>query len=327
MFTAMLIDETPEGPRGQLVDLDEAALPDGPVSVEVAYSSLNYKDALAVTGAAPIARSLPMVAGIDLAGTITGSDDPAWPPGSQVVVTGCGIGERHWGGLAQRARLATEWLVPLPDGLTAHQAMQVGTAGVTAMLAVMALERHGAAPGEGPVLVTGASGGVGGLAIMLLARRGYAVTASTGRAAEGDYLRALGAEDVIPRSELSEPGRPLGSARWAAAVDTVGGHTLANACSTLRRGGVVAACGNASGMELPGSVAPFILRGVTMAGIDSVETPWAWRREAWSRLAAGLDLDLLGTLTEDVGLTEVPEASRRLLDGRVRGRLVVDCGR
>ncbi len=327
MFKAVLIEETEDGPSARLAELDEADLPDCPVAVDVAYSSINYKDALAVTGKAPIARTLPMVAGIDLAGTVTESDQPGPTAGDEVVVTGCGLSELHWGGLAQRARLEPDWIVPLPEAFTTHQAMQIGTAGFTAMLCVLALEDHGVASGGGPVLVTGAGGGVGGIAIALLAKLGYEVVASTGRSSEADYLRGLGASDVIDREELSEPGKPLAKERWAGAVDTVGGQTLASACSTTSYGGTVAACGNAGGMELPANVAPFILRGVTLAGVDSVQTPRERRLEAWRRLGEDLDASSLDTLTEDVGLTEVLDCAPRLLDGKVRGRLVVDTSR
>jgi acrylyl-CoA reductase (NADPH) len=319
VFKAVLIEESDERPEARLAELDESDLPEDPVEVEVAWSSLNYKDALAITGKAPIARKLPMVAGIDLAGTTGDGDD--------VLVTGCGLGETHWGGLSQRARMEQDWIVPLPDAFSAHQAMQLGTAGFTAMLCVLALEDHGLAPGGGPVLVTGAGGGVGGVAIAVLAKLGYEVVASTGRSSEEDYLRELGASELIDREELSEPGKPLAKERWAAAVDTVGGQTLASVCSTTSYGGTVAACGNAGGMDLPANVAPFILRAVTLAGVDSVNTPRERRLEAWRRLAEDLDPKLLDTLTDDIGLSEVLDAAPRLLEGKVRGRLVVDTSR
>jgi acrylyl-CoA reductase (NADPH) len=326
VFNAVLIEETGDKPRGRLAELDEDRLPDAPVAVDVAYSSLNYKDALAITGSAPIARTLPMVAGIDLAGTVTASDDPATAAGDAVLVNGCGIGERHWGGLAQRARLDADWLVPLPAAFTARQAMAIGTAGFTAMLCVLALEDHAVAP-DGAVLVTGAAGGVGSVAIALLAALGHDVIASTGRPAEADYLRRLGAADVIDRAELAEPGKALAKERWAAAVDTVGGQTLANVCAGTAYGGTVAACGNAGGMGLPATVAPFILRAVKLIGVDSVRCPRPRRLEAWRRLGEQLDVALLDTMTEEIGLTEAPDASERLLAGEVRGRLVVDVNR
>jgi acrylyl-CoA reductase (NADPH) len=327
MFNAVLIEETEGKPRGRLTELEDDALPEGSVTVDVAFSSINYKDALAITGAAPIARSYPMVAGIDLAGTVTDSSHEAYAVGDEVLATGYGLGERHWGGLAQRARLDGDWLVPLPAAFTPCQAMQIGTAGFTAMLCVLALEDHAVRPGSGEVLVTGAGGGVGGVAIAILAKLGHRVVASTGRSAEADYLRGLGAADVIDRSELSEPGKPLGKERWAGAVDTVGGETLANLCATLRYGGAVAACGNASGMKLPASVAPFILRAVTLAGVDSVQTPRDRRLEAWSRLVEDLDPAMLDRITEEVGLTEAVDIAPRVLDGQVRGRVVVSTNR
>jgi acrylyl-CoA reductase (NADPH) len=273
VFKAVLIEETDDGPRGRPAELDDDRLPDGAVTVDVAYSSLNYKDALAITGSAPIARTLPMVAGIDLAGTVAASEDPAIGAGDAVLVNGCGIGERHWGGLAQRARLDPDWLVPLPGAFTARQAMAIGTAGFTAMLCVRALEEHEVVAGDGPVLVTGAAGGVGSVAIALLAALGHEVVASTGRPSEADYLRRLGAADIIDRAELSEPGKSLAKERWKAAVDTVGGQTLANVCAGTAYGGTVAACGNAGGMGLPATVAPFILRAVKLIGVDSVRCP------------------------------------------------------
>jgi acrylyl-CoA reductase (NADPH) len=327
MFSAVLIDETDGKPKGRLAQLDDADLPSGSVSIDVAFSSLNYKDALAITGTAPIARKLPMVAGIDLAGTVTDSSHRDYAAGDEVLATGYGIGESHWGGLAQRARLDGDWLVPLPGTFTSRQAMQIGTAGFTAMLCILALEDGGIQPSDGEVLVTGANGGVGGIAIAVLARLGYHVVASTGRPAESEYLRALGATEIIGRKELSEPGKALGKERWAGAVDAVGGQTLANVCATTRYGGTVAACGNAGGMQFPATVAPFILRAVTLAGIDSVRTPRDRRLEAWRRLSTDLDPALLDALTDTIGLSDVPDAAPRVLDGRIRGRLVVDANR
>jgi acrylyl-CoA reductase (NADPH) len=327
MFKALLIERTDDQMRARLAEVADEDLPEGDVVVDVAYSSLNYKDALAVTGTAPIARHYPMVAGIDLAGTVATSEHPAFAEGDEVVATGSGLGERHWGGMAQRARLAGDWLVPLPPGFTPAQAMEIGTAGFTAMLCVLALEDHGIGPDAGKVLVTGAGGGVGGIAIALLAARGYDVIASTGRPRESDYLRDLGAGEVIDRAELSTPGRPLASQRWAGAVDAVGGQTLANALAATRYGGVVAACGNAGGMDLPASVAPFILRGVTLVGVDSVMCPRDRRLRAWQRLGEDLDPRLLDSMSEVIGLGEVLGAAEQMLAGRLRGRRVVDVHR
>ena len=320
MFKAVLIDETDDGPRARLAELDESQLPDGDAAIDVAYSSLNYKDALGITGTAPIARSLPMVAGIDLAGTVAES-------GEEVIVTGQGIGERHWGGLAQKARLDPGWTVPLPAAFSARQAMAIGTAGFTAMLCALALEDHGVAPGDGSVLVTGAAGGVGSVAVALLASRGHHVVASTGRTEESGYLEGLGAAAILDRAELSEPGKALAKERWVAAVDTVGGQTLANVCAGTAYGGAVAACGNAGGMQLPATVAPFILRAVTLIGVDSVRCPRERRLRAWQRLATDLDHALLDAMTAEIGLSEVIDTAPRLLAGEVRGRLVVDVGR
>jgi acrylyl-CoA reductase (NADPH) len=327
MFNAVVIDELEGPPKGRLAQLDDGDLPAGSVSLDIAFSSLNYKDALAITGTAPIARKLPMVAGVDLAGTVTDSSHHDYVAGDEVLATGYGIGESHWGGLAQRARLDGGWLVPLPATFTSLQAMQIGTAGFTAMLCVLALEDRGILPDDGEILVTGANGGVGGVAIAVLARLGYHVVASTGRPAEGEYLRRLGAIEIIDRAELSEPGKALGKERWAGAVDAVGGQTLANVCATTRYGGTVTACGNAGGMKLPTTVAPFILRGVTLAGIDSVHTPRERRLEAWQRLSTDLDPTLLDALTDTIGLSDVIGAAQRVLAGEVRGRLVVDTNR
>jgi acrylyl-CoA reductase (NADPH) len=327
VFKAVLIEETDDKPRGRLVELEDDQLPEGAVTVDVAYSSLNYKDALAITGTAPIARTLPMVAGIDLAGTVTASEDSAIGTGEAVLVNGCGLGERHWGGLAQRARLDPDWVVPVPAAFTPQQAMAIGTAGFTAMLCVLALEDHGIEPGGGAVLVTGAAGGVGSVAIALLAALGHDVIASTGRPEEADYLRRLGASEILDRAELSEPGKALAKERWAAAVDTVGGQTLANVCAGTGYGGTVAACGNAGGMDLPSSVAPFILRAVKLIGVDSVRCPRERRLEAWRRLAEQLDVGMLDEMSGEIGLSEVPDTAERLLAGEVRGRLAVDVNR
>ncbi|GAC1029531.1 MDR family oxidoreductase [Pseudomonas sp. No.21] len=327
MFKGILIDKDDSGYRASLAELDEAQLPAGEVTVKVDYSTLNYKDGLAITGKGPVVRSFPMVAGIDLAGTVEASDSPAFKVGDKVLLNGWGVGETHWGGLAQKARLKADWLIPLPAGFTPRQAMAIGTAGYTAMLSVLALERNGVTPDKGQVLVTGANGGVGSFAIALLARLGYQVAASTGRPQEADYLKRLGASEIIDRASLAEPGRPLGKERWAGAIDSVGSHTLANVCAGIRYGGAVAACGLAQGMDFPASVAPFILRGVTLAGIDSVMRPRADRIEAWDRLARDLELALLDEITREIGLEEALQVARELLDGQVRGRVVVDVNR
>lgn len=327
MFNAILIEKDDQGQRAVVRALDEAQLPAGNVTVDVAYSTLNYKDGLAITGKGPVVRSFPMVPGIDLAGTVHSSEHPDFKAGDAVLLNGWGVGEGHWGGLAQKARLDGDWLIPLPEGFTPAQAMAIGTAGYTAMLCVIALERHGVAPGQGEVLVTGANGGVGSFAIALLAKLGYQVVASTGRRSEHDYLKRLGAHEVIERASLSEPGKPLGKERWAGAVDSVGSHTLANVCATTRYHGAVAACGLAQGMDFPGSVAPFILRGVSLLGIDSVKRPRADRIEAWDRLARDLDRDLLALISREIGLSEAVTVADQLMAGTVRGRVVVDVNR
>jgi acrylyl-CoA reductase (NADPH) len=324
MFKAIVIDKDDTGYRASLKDVDEAALPAGDVTVQVAYSTINYKDGLAITGKSPVVRKFPLHAGIDFAGTVQASDDARFKPGDAVVLNGFGVGETHSGGLAQMARVKADWLVPLPAGLTARQAMAIGTAGYTAMLCVMALEKHGLTPTSGDVLVTGANGGVGTVAIALLAGLGYRVLASTGRVQEADFLQRLGAAEVIPRDELSALGKPMSKERWAGAVDSVGSHTLANACAGTRYGGAVAACGLAQGMDFPGSVAPFILRGITLYGIDSVMAPQALRRAAWARLAQDLDLAKLEALTQEIPLAAALQAGADILAGRIRGRLVVN---
>ncbi|NMO34611.1 oxidoreductase [Streptomyces sp. GMY01] len=327
MFTAIVVDKDDAGYRARLRSLDEDELPEGDVTVRVAYSTLNYKDALAITGRGPVVRRFPMVPGIDLAGVVESSRSPAYATGDRVLVNGWGIGETHWGGLGQLARVRADWLVPLPANLTEQQAMAIGTAGYTAMLSLMALEAHGLTPADGDILVTGASGGVGSFAIALLARNGYSVIASTGRPAETEYLRRLGAGAVIDRAELSGPGRPLGKERWAGAVDSVGSHTLANVCAGTHAGGAVAACGMAQGIDLPATVAPFILRGVSLLGVNSVTQPYARRVTAWDRLSRELDLARLPQVSREIGLSEAVAAAPGLLDGRVRGRLVVDVNR
>jgi acrylyl-CoA reductase (NADPH) len=327
MFNGILIDKDDTGYHVQLTSIDEAQLPEGDVTVQVSHSTLNYKDALAITNKGPIVRSFPMVPGVDLAGTVEQSSNPEFKPGDQVLLNGWGVGEGHWGGLAQVARLQGKWLIPLPEAFTASQAMAIGTAGYTAMLAVMALEQNGVTPDKGEVLVTGANGGVGSFSIAILAKLGYRVVASTGRAAESDYLMQLGAAQVIDRATLSEPGRPLARERWAGAIDSVGSHTLANICASMRYWGTVAACGLAQGMDFPASVAPFILRGVTLAGIDSVMRPRQDRIDAWARLASDLDQQKLALITHEIGLSEVIDTAHRLMEGQVRGRVVVDTQR
>jgi acrylyl-CoA reductase (NADPH) len=327
MFQGILIDKNDQGYHAKLTSLDEHQLPDGDVTVNVAYSTLNYKDGLAITGKAPVVRSFPMVPGIDLVGTVEISSHPDFKAGDQVLLNGWGVGEGHWGGLAQKARLQGKWLIPLPAAFTPSQAMAIGTAGYTAMLSIMALEKNGVTPDQGEVLVTGANGGVGSFAIALLARLGYRVVASTGRMSESDYLKQLGAGEVIDRASLSEPGRPLAKERWAAAIDSVGSHTLANICASTRYQGTVAACGLAQGMDFPASVAPFILRGITLTGIDSVMRPCQDRIDAWDRLARDLDVSLLPLISREIGLSDVVAYASQLMEGQVRGRVVVDTAR
>lgn len=322
MFQALLLDKD-EGFRAHVAMLDETGLPEGDVLVRVSHSTLNYKDGLAITNRGPVVRQWPMVAGIDGAGTVLESSHPAWKPGDAFVHNGWGVGETRWGCLATRARLRGDWLVPLPAAFTARQAMAIGTAGYTAMLCVLALEDHGVAPGDGEVLVTGATGGVGSVAVALLARLGYRVAAATGKAAQADYLQRLGAGAVLDRQDLATPGKPFQKERWAGVVDTLGSHTLANALAQTRYGGVVAACGLAQGSDLPTTVMPFILRGVTLAGVDSVMAPLARRQRAWTRLARDLDPALLEAMTEEIGLAQVIEKAQALMAGQVRGRMVV----
>ncbi len=326
MFKALLLEKDEAGFRAGVTTLEEGRLPPagpGMVLVQPSHSTLNYKDGLALTNKSPVVRLWPMVPGIDGAGTVLHSEHPAWQPGDTSVHNGWGVGETHWGCLAERARLKGEWLVRLPAAFTPRQAMAIGTAGYTAMLCVLALERHGIAPGVGEVLVTGATGGVGSVAIALLARLGHRVIAATGKPAEADYLMKLGAVGVIDRAKLAAAGKPLQKERWAAVVDAVGSHTLVNALAQTRYGGVVAACGLAQGHELPGTVMPFILRGVTLAGIDSVMAPHALREQAWARLARDLDPALLETMVEEIALEDAPAAAQRLMAGQVRGRVVV----
>lgn len=312
-----------KGRPAQRVDLTDADLPEGDVTVDVAYSSLNYKDGLAVTGKGRIARTLPMVCGIDLAGTVAASDSPDWQEGDEVVLTGWGLSETHPGGYTTRQRVRSEWLVARPEGLSLQQTMAIGTAGFTAMLAVLALEDAGVRPGSGRVLVTGAGGGVGSVAVAVLAKLGHEVDASTGRAELHDYLRGLGARGIVHRDELSGDGKPMDSERWVGAVDTVGSTTLANVLSRTRRAGAVASCGLAGGSDLPATVLPFILRGVSLLGIDSVMCPMPRRRSAWQRLGQDLSTDLLDSITDVRGFDEVPELAERILAGQTRGRTVI----
>ncbi|MCJ8350260.1 MDR family oxidoreductase [Moritella sp.] len=323
-FKGILIEKNADQYTASVQTIDESKLPEGDVSIDVAYSTLNFKDGLAITGKGPVVRSFPMVPGIDLVGTVTQSDSDKFQAGDQVLLNGFGVGEKHWGGLAEKARLKSDWLIKLPAGLSAKQAMAIGTAGYTAMLSVIALERHGITPEKGDVLVTGANGGVGSFAITLLAKLGYRVIASTGRPEEADYLTALGAAEIIDRNTLSEPGRPMVKERWAAAIDSVGSHTLTNVCAGLKYGGVVTACGLAQGMDFPASVAPFILRGITLAGIDSVMRPLADREEAWARLADILTDDDFTSIGTEISLDEAVAAAHDLMAGKVRGRVLVN---
>jgi acrylyl-CoA reductase (NADPH) len=322
MFQALVLEKNPEF-TAQVREVGDDFLPEGDVTVDIDCSTLNFKDGLAITNKSPVVRSWPMVAGIDGAGVVSQSSSARWKAGDRVVLNGFGVGETHKGCLAGRARLKSEWLVRLPDAFTTKQAMAVGTAGYTAMLCVLALERHGLMPGEGEVLVTGATGGVGSVAIALLAKLGHRVVAETGKASEEGYLKSLGASSIIDRAELSVPGKPLQKERWNAVVDAVGSHTLANACAQTRYGGTVAACGLAQGMDFPATVAPFILRGVTLAGIDSVMAPLALREQAWSRLARDLDPAKLDAMATEIGLQDAVQYAQRLMAGQVRGRVVV----
>ncbi len=324
MFKAIIIDRKGERSVANLSEFDEASLPADEVSVDVEYSTLNYKDALAITGRAPIVKQFPMVAGIDLAGTILDSRDDRYRKGQKVLVNGWGLGEDHWGGLAQRARVKGKWITPLPESLSTRDAMALGTAGFTAMLCVKALEKQGVTPQQGEILVTGASGGVGSVALYLLAKRGFQVIASTGHRNETDYLRKLGATEIMDRNDLGKPGPPLAKQRWAGAVDVAGSHTLANICAGMRHNGVVAACGLAQGMDFPASVAPFILRGVRLIGINSVYASHEQRQEAWQSLALDWNADIFAEITQTIGLADVIAKARELLDNKIRGRIVVD---
>jgi acrylyl-CoA reductase (NADPH) len=322
-FKAIRIDKAEKGTTVALTQFDEAELMEGDVTVRVEWSTLNYKDGLAVTGKAPVVRRFPMIAGIDFAGTVEASSHPQWKAGDKVICDGWGLGETHLGAYAEKARVKGDWLVRLPEGMSSREAMAIGTAGYTAMLSVLALEKYGLTPSDGPIIVTGAAGGVGSVATAILSKLGYRVVASTGRMAEADYLKDLGAAEVIDRAELSGPAKPLAKERWAGGIDSVGSTTLANVLSMTKYGGAVAACGLAAGMDLPTSVAPFILRGVCLLGIDSVMCPIERRKIAWSRLASDLDRGKLTEITQEIGLDEVVGAGAKILAGQVRGRIVV----
>jgi acrylyl-CoA reductase (NADPH) len=327
MFRGIIVDRDDQGYTANLVQMNEDRLPEGDVTVHVEWSTINYKDALAITGRSPVIRSFPMIPGIDLAGVVSDSKSALWKQGDRVLLNGYGIGDSHWGGLAEKARVKGEWLVPVPECFSTRQAMAIGTAGYTAMLCIMSLEKHGLKPEDGDILVTGASGGVGSVAVAVLAGLGYRVIASTGKVSEAEYLKMLGAADIIGRNELSAPGKPLGQERWAGAIDTVGSFTLANACAGTKHRGAVAACGLAQGMDFPSTVAPFIIRGITLYGIESVLAPHQLRLEAWKRLALNLDVSKLDAITAEVGLSEVIPVCSTLLEGKVRGRIVVDVAR
>ena len=322
-FRAIVIDKAAAGQDVRLAEFDEKNLMEGDVTVAVEWSTVNYKDGLALTGKAPVVRRFPMIPGIDLAGTVESSSHPAWKQGDKVILDGWGLGETHLGAFAEKARVKGDWLVRLPRTMSAREAMAIGTAGYTAMLAVMALERAGVTPSRGPVVVTGAAGGVGSVAVAILAKLGYAVTASTGRLSESDYLKGLGAAEIIDRKELTGSPRALGKERWAGGIDAVGSTTLANVLSMTRYGGAVAACGLAGGLDLPTSVAPFILRGVTLIGIDSVMCPMDQRQQAWRRLETELDRGKIAAMTSEIGLANVIDAGTRIVEGQVRGRIVV----
>ncbi|MBA4758902.1 MDR family oxidoreductase [Sphingosinicella sp.] len=323
MFKAIIIDKTDAGQAARIDTLDDSDLPAGNVTVRVEYSTVNFKDGLAITGAIPLIQSFPMVPGIDFAGVVEASDHAKWKAGDRVVLNGWGVGERHWGGLAGKARVDGDWLVRLPDAFTTRQAMAIGTAGYAAMLCVLRLEKLGVKPGDGEVIVTGASGGVGSVAIAVLSKLGYRVAASTGRPEGADYLKALGAAEIIDRNTLAEPGAPMQAERWAGAIDTVGSHTLVNVCAQMRYGGIVAATGLAQGIDLPATLYPFILRNVTLSGVDSVMAPRGDREEAWSRLARDLDPAKLESMIREIALEDVIPSAGDILQGKVRGRIVV----
>lgn len=327
MFKGILIEKDDAGYRANIKDIDEGQLPDGDVTVRVSHSTLNYKDGLAITGKGPVVRRFPMVPGIDLVGIVESSTHPEYKAGDSVLLNGWGVGEGHWGGLAQKARLKGDWLVPLPEQFSPQQAMAIGTAGYTAMLCVLALERHGVTPAHGEIVVSGAAGGVGSVATAVLAKLGYTVVAISGRTEEADYLKHLGASEVLNRAEFGTPGKPLGKERWAGAVDVVGSHTLANICATTKYRGVVTACGLAGGMDFPATVAPFILRGVTLAGIDSVMCPRLDRLETWRRLGTDLDVSKLAMISNEISLSEAIPTALKLVNGEIRGRVIVDVNR
>lgn len=324
MFKAILVNKDDQGYRAQLGEVDEASLPEGEVKVKVLYSTLNYKDGLAITGKGPVVRSFPMIPGIDFSGEVIESGSPDFKVGDLVLLNGWGVGEGHWGGLAQQARVKADWLIPLPKGFTPKQALAIGTAGYTAMLCIMALQKHGLKPNDGEVLVTGAAGGVGSFAITLLSKLGFTVVASTGRLGEADYLKKLGAAEVIDRASLSAPGKPLAKERWAAVVDSVGSYTLANACAQTKSDGAVAACGLAQGMDFPSTVAPFILRGITLYGINSVTMSRATRIAAYEQLSKLVDVKTLDEISHEIGLEESLKYAAELIAGNVRGRIIVD---
>jgi acrylyl-CoA reductase (NADPH) len=324
MFSGILIDKDDNGQTVKVAQIDEAQLPEGNVSIDVEYSTLNYKDGLAITGSSPVVRKFPMVPGIDLTGVVTASTHADWKAGDRVVLNGWGVGEGHWGGLAQKARLNGDWLVPLPSAFTGRQAMAIGTAGYTASLCVEALVAHGVTPGQGEILVTGATGGVGSVAVALLAKAGFNVVAATGKDSEADYLKQLGATSIIARAELSEKGKPMQKERWAGVVDSVGSFTLVNACAQTKYGGTVAACGLAGGADFAATVMPFILRGVSLLGIDSVMAPKAKRLTAWARLAKDLDVSKLELIAREISLADAVGVAADLLAGKVRGRVVVN---
>ncbi len=327
MFKAILINKDDQGYRAQLSDVDESALPDGDVRVKVHYSTLNYKDGLAITGKGPIVRQFPMIPGIDLTGEVIESKSPEFKIGDLVILNGWGVGESHWGGLAQLASVKSEWLILLPKAFTPKQSLAIGTAGYTAMLCIMALQRHGLKSSNGEILVTGAAGGVGSFAISLMHQLGFTVVASSGRPEETPYLKSLGATEVIDRASLSQPGKPLAKERWAGVIDSVGSHTLANACAATKANGAVAACGLAQGMDFPATVAPFILRGITLYGINSVTQPKQQRIEAWDQLASLCKPDQLMTIAKEISLGESILCAENLIEGKVRGRVIVDVNR
>jgi acrylyl-CoA reductase (NADPH) len=327
MFKGILIEKDDAGYRANIRDIDDAQLPEGDVTVRVSHSTLNYKDGLAITGKGPVVRRFPMVPGIDLVGTVESSTHADYQAGDSVLLNGWGVGEGHWGGLAQKARLKCDWLVPLPKQFSPQQAMAIGTAGYTAMLCVLALERHGVKPEQGEIVVSGAAGGVGSVATAVLAKLGYTVVAISGRSEEADYLKRLGASEVLNRADFSSPGKPLGKERWAGAVDVVGSHTLANICATTKYRGVVTACGLAGGMDFPATVAPFILRGVSLAGIDSVMCPRPDRLEAWRRLGIDLDVSKLEMISTEISLADAIPTAAKLINGEIRGRVIVDVNR